>query len=140
MSAFQKNFPQAHSVFMKIAEPRVTRILHFGIYLCMMLAGVGVLLSPPSSFKGVLGFSLTVVIGGFLLLGGVLGAISVLPGIWVLERAGLFALMTGMAMYIVVLTALRPSPISYGITIAFILVFLIRWFDIRGPQLAPKEI
>lgn len=133
-------FTQAQYVFMKIAEPRVTRILHFGIYLCMVSAGLGVLLSPPSSFKSVLGISLTILIGSFLLLGGVLGAIAVLPGIWVMERAGLFALMTGMCMYLVVLTVLRPSPVGYSITIGFVLVFLIRWFDIRGPQLAPREI
>lgn len=139
MGKVETVFPRAHSLFMMIAEPRVTRVLHFGIYLCMMSAGVGVMLSPPSSFENVLGISLTIVIGLFLMTGGLLGAIAVLPGIWVMERAALFALITGMCMYLVVLTVLRPSPVGYSITIGFVLVFLIRWFDIRGPQLAPRE-
>lgn len=132
-------FPRAHQAFLMIAEPRVTRLIHFGIYLSLLVAGVGVMYSPPSTFQEILGVALVHVFGGFIILGGILGAFAVLPGIWWLERAGLIALGTGLALYLIIVVGLQSSPIGVSITLAFLLTFVLRWMDIKGAQLAPRE-
>lgn len=125
--------------FLLIAEPRVVRVVQFGVYVCMTMAGHFVLVSTPHSFEGVLGQMLVVVFGTFVMVGGILGAIAVLPGIWWLERVGILSLMTGMAMYSVVVFTLGISPTGFLIGVAFILTFVQRWMEIRRFQLAPKR-
>lgn len=139
MSKVAEWFNPFKTLFLMIAEPRVVRLIHFGIYLCLLLAGAGIIYSPPGSFQSVLGVSLVYVFGGFILLGAFVAAFAVLPGIWWLERVGLLSLITGMAMYIVILIDLRPSPVGMSISVAFILTFLLRWIDIKGSLLAPRE-
>lgn len=139
VSRFERWLPKLHFLYMKIAEPRVTRLLQLGIYISLFAAGVGILWEPPANFKDILGLSLVVMFGGFVALGGLLGSIAVLPGIWWLERVALLALSTGMCMYIVILIGLKPSPVGFAMAAAFILTFIIRWRDIRGFQLAPRE-
>lgn len=134
-----KWFPYAHFLFMKIAEPRVTRLLHFGIYICLLLAGIGVMITPPPAFQYIIGHILVYVFGGFIFIGGALSSFAVLPGIWWLERVGLVALSTGMFMYLVILTGLNPSPVSLSVSVAFILTFILRWLEIKDSQLAPRE-
>lgn len=114
-------------------------MLQFGIYICMMAAGLGVIHHPPSSFEGVLGTTLVIVFGGFIFFGAFLGAIAVLPGIWWLERTGLLALMTGMAMYTVIIFSLGTSTLGVAVSVAFVLSFIQRWSEIRRYQLAPRE-
>jgi hypothetical protein len=126
-------------VFLKIAEPRVVRLVQFGIYVCMLDAGHYVLTTPPHSFQGVLGQTLVNVFGSFVAGGALLGAIAVLPGIWWLERVGIIALATGLAMYSVIAISLGISPVGFAIGIAFILTFVQRWMEIRRFQLAPKR-
>jgi len=128
-----------HSLYMKIAEPRVIRIMQFGVYLCMIVSGFGVISKPPTSFENVLGLSLVYVFGGFVFIGALFGAVAVLPGIWWLERVGIIALTTAMSMYSVVIITLGTSPIGIAICIAFALTFAQRWMEIRRFQLAPKE-
>lgn len=133
----KKHFPFAHSLFMKIAEPRVIRLMQFGIYICMIIAGTGVLSQPPSAFKYVVGSALVYVFGGFITLGAIFGAIAVLPGIWWLERVGIIALTTAMLMYAVIIIALGSSTVGVVVSVAFALTFAQRWLEIRRYQLAP---
>jgi len=133
------HFPFAHSLFMRIAEPRTIRLMQFGVYVCLIFSGVGMLQDPPSSFKDVVGAALVYVFSGFITLGSVLGAIAVLPGIWWLERVGILALATGLSMYLVLVMSLGASPIGIAVALAFILTFLQRWTEIKGAQLAPRE-
>ena len=135
----KERFPFAHSLFMRIAEPRVIRIMQFGVYICLVLSGYGILSQPPSSFESVVGLSLVYVFGGFITAGSILGGVAVLPGIWWLERVGILALTTGLAMYVVFVISLGSSPVGVAISIAFILTFAQRWTEIKGSQLAPRE-
>lgn len=139
MEKAKTTFPVLYNLFMKIAEPRVVRILHFGIYICMVFAGWRVIVNPSLSYNHVVN-SLTVdILGAFLMVGALIGAVAVLPGVWWLERAGIISLVTGMAMYSVVIIALGGAAIVVIISIAFILAHSVRWLDIRGLQLAPRE-
>jgi hypothetical protein len=105
----------------------------------MIIAGAGVLAHPPSRFQFVLGLTLVYVFGTFIFIGAILGSISVLPGIWWLERVGLIALITGMSIYSVAIIALGASPMGIVVAIAFALTFAQRWQEIKGAQLAPRE-
>lgn len=135
-----KKIPPIHWIYMKIAEPRVVRLLHFGAYLSMLTAGTVLLLGPPHQYKDVIGLTLVIVLGIFLVVGGLLGAVSVLPGVWWLERVGIILIATGMAMYVVIVLTLRGSVIGVAVPFAFVCLFTVRWITIRHFQLAPTLI
>ena len=135
----KKHFRFPHSLFMQIPEPRIIRIMQFGVYVSMSVSGFGMLNRPPNSFESVVGLPLVYVFASFITLGAVLGAVAVLPGIWWLERTAIIALCTGLAMYIVILIPVALSPVGTFVSIALILTFLQRWSEIKGAQLAPKE-
>ena len=125
--------------FLLIAEPRVQRILHFIVYISLLTGGISILFVPPAKFEGVLGTPLVFVFALFITVGSVLASLAVLPGIWWLERAGILALCTGLAMYLVITTTLGVSLAGFVFFLAFLLLFAIRWMDIRAYQLAPKR-
>lgn len=125
--------------FQKIAEPRVIRLIQFFIYIGMIIAGSNVLAHPPRRFEDVIGLALAYVFGGFIALGGIFGALAVLPGIWWLERVGIISLCTGLGIYAIAIIALRASPMGVLVSVLFALTFVQRWVEIRGSQLAPRE-
>lgn len=129
----------AVSLFLKIAEPRVMRLLLFGFYTCLGLYGLGILTNPPKGFEGVLGEALVITFSIFMLGGGAMGLVAILPGIWFIERVGLICLTTAMLIYIVVVAALHLSPVNYCIPSAFIFAFALRWMWIRWAQFAPRK-
>lgn len=128
-----------YNLFMKIAEPRIFRLLQFGVYILLSVAGIGVLFDTPDSIQEVLGNFLIYIFGGFVAVGSILGAFAVLPGIWWLERVALLALGTGVLMYVVITISLGVSIVGLTVYIAFILTFIQRWTEIRGSALAPRK-
>lgn len=139
MSKLKRLFPIPYQLFMKIAEPRIIRLIHFGVYIFMFVAGLGVVFRPTPNFEHVLGSTLVHIMGGFMLVGALLGAFAVLPGIWWLERSGLWLLMSSLLSYIVVVVALGGTMAGVAISAALIMTFIIRWLEIRRYQLAPRE-
>lgn len=139
MSSFQRNVPFLYKLFMKIAEPRVVRLIHFGVYAALLWAGLAVFTNPPESFKMILDPARVFALGAFLSLGSLMAFIAVLPGIWWLERIGLIGMGAGMGIYIVIVIDLGSSPLGLGVTFAFLLFFLRRWLEIKGSQLAPTR-
>lgn len=137
MSKLKKWFPLGYHLFLKIAEPRVVRLIFFGIYAFLFIAGAGVLASPPRSFQGILGFTLVMFIGGFVAFGSFLGMASVLQGIWWLERAGVISLWAGIGLYVLVMLGLKTSLVSVALPIVVILMLILRWREIKRYQLAP---
>lgn len=137
MSKLQNTLPFLYHVYMMIAEPRVIRLLQFGIYLCMLIAGTLILLRTPHTLLGMSVDHFVPILGGFLVLGALCSGFAVLPGIWWLERAGLVLLGFGLLMYLVMVLWLNTSPVGVSISVAFILTFIQRWLEIKGSQLAP---
>ena len=105
----------------------------------MMIAGFGTIFGPPQAWLNVLGHVLIYVFGGFVFIGALFAAVSVLPGIWWLERVGIIMLTTSMTMYTVVIIALGRSPVSVAVALALTISFAQRWTEIRGAQLAPRD-
>lgn len=137
MVTYVGNF--ASALFLKVAEPRVVRLLYFVIYASMSAAGLWMLTHPPDKFSNALGMLLLHMFASFISLGGVLCLIAVLPGVWWLERAGVIALVTGLAMYFVVAISLGGSVVNLAVTVSLICMFTLRWLEIRPYQLAPRE-
>lgn len=130
-----------HGLYTKIAEPRVRRLVYFGIYnLLMVAASVSLFFKVPSAFENVLGGRLLVYFCGILIvLGTLVCALSVLPGIWVFERAGLVAIIAGIIMYTITLIVLGASAMVTVVPAIFILFLALRWLDIWEFLLAPRK-
>lgn len=128
------------SVYMKIAEPRVKRLIYFVIYILLGLIGGFSAFRPNPRIEELLGgMSLIYWFGGLIIAGALICLISVLPGIWMFERAGLVGLGVGIAMYSVTLIILGASPAIAIIPTILILVFVLRWLDIKDYLLAPRK-
>lgn len=126
----------------RIAQPRVQRIAYFILYLFHAVAGFAMMIGQ-AQFAG-LDVLQTMLWGGFLALGGVFGAVSVLPGWNLFERVGIVGVVTGIAIYSVAL-ALGPAenvPIRIAlwcIVSAWLVVFAFRAWEIRRYLIAPSE-
>lgn len=134
----------AYQSFLRIAEPRVVRLMQFCIYVVTVIGGVSAWVSPPNSIEGVLGGALTSVWAVLLVLGGVLGLSSVLRGVWWLERAGVAFCATGLLMYAVVVASLQLSQTGSRIMQLCVIVialfsFGIRWVRIRRYPYDPEK-
>lgn len=130
-----------YKVYSMIAEPRVRRLIYFGIYLLLIVAAViSLFLKVPQSFENVLGGTILVYLcGSLIVVGSLVCAVSILPGIWMFERAGLIAIASGIAMYSIVLLYLGASFMVTIVPAMFILFFALRWLDIWEFLLAPRE-
>lgn len=139
MSIVKNKFPALYRAYMLVAEPRLVRIIFFAIYILFLIAGSFVINQPPENFVEAITPRLVLMFGCFLLLGGVLSAVAVLPGLWWLERCGLISLGTGMLMYLIIVVTVKGSPVSVCVSIAFVLFFILRFMETRQFKLAPRK-
>lgn len=131
-------FPLLYELYMKIQEPRVYRLLQLGVYICLGVAGLGVSLYPPASMTFILGSVYLQIYGWALFTGSVFASVAILPGIWWLERVGLVLLITSLAIYITIAITLHASSVNVFVSIAFILRFIQRWYEIHRWMLEPR--
>lgn len=124
--------------FSLIAEPRVQRMVLFGIYVLLAVGGGELVTTPPGKFHAVLGVALVLAFGIAVLVAGAFGAVAVLPGIRWLERAAIVSLWTGLFIFEVLVTALGGSTISFIFGLVLALLFVIRFIQIRQYDLTPK--
>jgi hypothetical protein len=123
---------------MKIAEPRVIRIIQFFIYVLLLVVGIFLLAKVPKNLETAAGgFGFVVAMAVMLALGALCSGIAVLPGIWWLERSGLVLLTFGLLIYVVMIDQLHSSPMGIVVCLILILSFVQRWLEIKGAQLAP---
>lgn len=142
MRTFKNALAQLYRVYLLIKEPRMRRIIYFVIYILLALAaGVSLLVSTPKSFEHALGGTMLITLCGWLIVvGALVCAASVLPGIWMFERAGLVAIAAGIAMYTITLVLVFGASIFVAVVpTIFVLFFTLRWLDIWEFLLAPRE-
>lgn len=130
---------RALRAFKLIKEPRIVRIFWLAAYISLLVVGVGVIADAidDTRFVNVIGQGYVYAFAIFMLGGGILGSIAILPGWYYMERAGLIGLAAGVLIYALVSAALGTSLVGLTICWTLLLIFAARWFDIRGPQLAP---
>ncbi|WP_264032183.1 hypothetical protein [Cellulosimicrobium sp. SH8] len=134
----------ARALWGKIQEPKVITCLVWVIYLVTLVVGLTALTDPPSSIEGEIGLGLTRMWAGFLVLGGTIGVVATLPGIWWLERAAVLSVVTGLAIYCAVALNLHFAEASgnrlpqAGVIAIAALGLGTRWFRIRRYAYDPE--
>lgn len=127
----------------RVAEPRVQRAAFLILYLFHITAGGAVIIGQPTDIAGLSGEQ-TIIWGMFLIMGGALGAVSVLPGWNFLERVGVAAVLVGIAIYSVALatTPATNPPIRVAFwcfVTGWLVVFALRLWEIRRYLIAPRN-
>lgn len=125
------------ALWLRIQEPRVVTTTQAAIYLVCIIAGAVSLLAPPTPLVAVFTHDAGRSWGALMLSGGLLGLPSCLSGVWWVERAGIVALASAAAMYLVASVSLEladPDTSVAGV-IAMTLIALLglaqRWADIH---------
>lgn len=102
-------------LWQRITEPRHLKVAYLVIYLLTALIGVVTMISPPQSIAGEIGPVITTVWAGLFIVGGVAGAVTVLPGWWWAERLLAIApIMLGLVIYLAVVTVLHAQSAEIG--------------------------
>lgn len=128
----------------RVQEPKVITLYQFVIYVVVALTGLAAWFFPPTSIEGAIGPLLTRMLAGFLMVGGTLGAIAVLPGIWWLERAAVLACATGALIYGGVVLSLHITQtgsqlVQLGVITWALLSIAQRWHRIRRYAYDPER-
>lgn len=127
----------------KIQEPRVISVLVFLMYLVLTAGALSVLVSPPATIKGELGQGGMIALGSLVLMGGVMGTIAALPGIWWLERLAVAGIALGLSTYAAIILALHITEpgnrfFQFTVVVALIITQVVRWARIREYPYDPK--
>jgi hypothetical protein len=132
------------SLWLKVQEPRALSVIYFFAYLVVSVMGLAVAIDPPRAVQSATGTALMIIWGVLLLVGGALGSISVLPGIWWLERAATGFCMTAIGIYGAAIAAYPVNQISTRVaTLCFVifslLAFAARLVKIRHYAYDPEK-
>lgn len=128
------------SVYMRIVPPRLKRLIYFVIYALLGTIGGISAFRPNDRMSAFAGGQALIHFYGILIVAGALVCLlSVLPGVWILERAGLVGLGTGIVLYVATLILFGASATVSLFPVIIILVFLLRWLDIKDYMLAPRK-
>lgn len=97
-------FPE--SMWIWISRPRVLNTLVAFAWISVAVAGVISFIYPPNIVQDGIGAKMTVVMGSMAFLGGLLGFMGALTGLWFnwLERAGAYFCITAGVLYMWPLT------------------------------------
>jgi len=123
-------------VWESITEPRHLKVAYLVIYAVTVAVGVVTLVKPPQSIEGPLGTVTTMLWAGLFIFGGVVGAVTVLPGWWWVERLlGIAPIFIGLAIYLAVVVILHIRGLDLGasrLTQIGIILLASAPFTLRG--------
>lgn len=128
----------------KVPEPRSVPFFYAAIYAALLIAGVSVLIQPPSSIQSEIGPILSYAWGGFLATGSFIGLSAVLTPAWWLERIGILLAGSGAAVYAGIALIMHFGSEGNRIPqLMFILValcaLLVRFIRIRQAAYEPGK-
>lgn len=118
-------------LWLRVQEPRALSAIYFFAYLVISILGLAVVIDPPRTVQSSIGHVLLIGWGSMLLVGGLLGTISVLPGIWWMERAATGFCMTAIAIYGVTVCFQPVTQVSVRIASLCFIIFAILAFATR---------
>lgn len=129
-----------------ITTPPHLRPLYLCIYVATVLIGVATFVSPPASVEGAIGPVLSTIWALSFIVGGALGAFTVLTPVWALERVALVFCLVGVTVYafvVVWLHVLSPPGSSRLTQIGIIVIatgaYLARVLVIGGYTYDPRS-
>lgn len=98
---------RARRLWESITEPRHLKAFYLGVYIVTTGIGVVTLVNPPNSVEWQLGWFLTTFWATLLLVGGIGGMVSVLPGYWWVERLSVWLAISGAGIYIAIIIGIQ---------------------------------
>lgn len=119
------------NLWLRIQEPRALSAIYFFIYVVVAILGLAVVVDPPRSIQSSIGLTLLACWGWMLLVGGGLGACTVLQGVWWLERAGAIACGFAMLIYGVAICGIPVTQFSVRVASICFVLFAILAFAAR---------
>lgn len=119
------------SLWRRIQEPRALSAIYFFAYLAVLVLGLAVAADPPRAVQGTVGETLVLWWAWMLLIGGGIGAATVLQGAWLFERAGSILCMFAMAIYGVAMSQLPVTQQSLRVATLSFVTFSILSFAAR---------
>ena len=129
-----------------ISEPRHLKAAYFLIYVLTSTVGVVTLMWPPRTIEGPLGSVATALWAGLFIAGGLVGAATVLPGWWWVERVlGIGLILIGLAIYLAVAITLHWQQVGgsrltqVGVLVLAACPFLLRGLLIREYSYEPRR-
>lgn len=131
-----------------IAEPKHMKLAYLIIYLLTIGIGAVTLISPPQTISGEVGPIITTVWASLFILGGIVGAVAVLPGWWWAERLlGVAPVLLGLGIYLCVATVLHVQGwesgssrlTQMGIILLASTPFVLRFLVIREYSYEPRR-
>lgn len=131
----------------RIQEPRTLKVFYLAVYLLAVWVGMVTLINPPTSIEGALGSAITAFWAGFIVIGGVGAALTVLPGWWWVEKLSVWLILCGIAIYqgVVIWLHIAGAEGSSRLTqagfIAFAaLLFILRLILTRKWDFEPRRL
>lgn len=121
-------------LWLRVQEPRALSAIYFFAYLAVFVLGLAVATDPPRAVQGTVGETLVLWWAWMLLVGGGIGAATVLQGAWLFERAGSILCMSAMAIYGVAMASLPVSQQSLRVATLSFVTFSILAFAARLVQ------
>ena len=133
----------AQRLWQRVAEPRHLKMLMLWVYLATSATGIATLCAPPHTVEAIIGGT-TAIWSALVIVGGVGGVASVLPGWWWVERLSIFSIWVGMAIYLLVLAWLQSVESGSRLTqMGFLVVGALalggRFLQIRKYSFEPRE-
>lgn len=130
--------------FTRVPEPRSTRVFYLGMYVLWAIAGVSVLISPPTTLAGAIGETLAYIWGSFLAIGSAGAATVVLTKFWWVERVFIWLAGTGIFVYAMLVGSLHfmqdgNRVPQFSFILAGLLALAIRYLRIRGSAYQPGK-
>lgn len=123
------------------------KVAYLAIYVLTTAIGVVTLVTPPQSIAGEVGPLITTIWAALFILGGVVGAVTVLPGWWWVERLlALAPIGIGLAIYLAVVVVLHVQNAQdgssrltqVGIIVLAAAPFAVRFLVIREYSYDPR--
>lgn len=122
-----------------IAPPAVITGIHAVVYLLQVWLGVYVLTSVPTLSIEVVGSALTNYWGWMCTIGGLLGFLGCVPGVWWLEKIGLSLVWSAGVIQLLILASSNRSTGHATALVCFMALLVVRWMRIRSAALDPAR-
>lgn len=126
-----------------ITEPRKLRTVYFFVYVVTFVTGLAVLSEPPRELTYSLE-ELVPLLGVPMTLGGIFGAVAVLPGWWWVERLGILLASGAILIYavsVIWVTARTefPAVSTLGMLALTAAVYVVRWIGTAHYRYEPRR-
>lgn len=135
---------RVQQVWTSIREPRHIKTVYLTYYLIAIATGLVTYMDPPGIIETTVGAAATAAFSTFLIVGGIMGAVSVYRGWWWLERLGNWSCIWALLIFLIVIITLisqqgiEAGSIYAGVGTLASGIFLVRLLMIHGFTYEPR--